>query len=163
MPARSHAVARGQTVDVFQSRMQSIADRLAAHVLPAIAFCGAFPAEASECNSSISSAPATTGRNSFTITHWVVPGGRAARGLEDLRLGFTVLPEPVDQQVVEPEHGQVELGDEQVHVVARVTDQCDPWELRGTSPGSPRSFVPSSSLAGSSRSYRKGQPVGPSP
>ena len=77
----------------------------------------------------------------------VVPHRRAPRLLEDLGLGDAVLAQPVDDRVVRVQEDDVELVDEEVHVVARVADQREPSWLRGTS-------LPSSasrSLAGSSR------------
>jgi hypothetical protein len=62
-----------------------------------------------------------------------VPGDGAPGGVERLRLA--VLAQPVDQEVVNLQHGQVELGDEQVDVVSRVADEGDPlgiaWQVAG--------------------------------
>ena len=51
---------------------------------------------------------------------------REARLVEHLGLGDAVLAQPVDEQVVRAQERDVELVDEQVHVVARVADQREP-------------------------------------
>jgi hypothetical protein len=92
----------------------------------------------------------------------VVPGGGPAGLGEQLRLGHPVAAQPVHQAVVEMQHGQVQLAHEQVDVVAGVADQGHALGVAGQV-GRPASLRPTRSLAGSSRSYRKGMPAGPSP
>ena len=56
----------------------------------------------------------------------VVPHRRPPRLVEDVRLGDAVLAQAVDDEVVRAQERDVELVDEQVHVVARVADQREP-------------------------------------
>ncbi len=61
----------------------------------------------------------------------VVPGGGPAGLGEQLRLGHPVVAQPVDQRVVEPEHGHMQLAHQQVDVVAGVAEQGDALGVAG--------------------------------
>jgi len=51
----------------------------------------------------------------------VVPGRRPPRLVEETVVGHAVLAEPVDEEVVEPHHRHVELGNEQMDEIGRAS------------------------------------------
>ena len=55
----------------------------------------------------------------------VVPAGSPSRLLEDVLPGVLVLAEVINQSVVEFDEGDHHLAGEQVHVVARISDEGD--------------------------------------
>src|SRR5689334_7437722 len=57
----------------------------------------------------------------------VVPARGPPRLLEQILLTDAVLPQSVDEPIVQPQEGDLDLAHEQVNVIARVAEQRDPF------------------------------------